>query len=66
MDSTATPTLIPVREAAELAGVSKFHIYRLIQRGTIDAIRVGDGVGPIRVDRERFLAWLFSDEPEED
>jgi excisionase family DNA binding protein len=65
MDPTATPTLIPVTEAAKIAGVSKFHIYRLINAGTVDAVRVGDGGGPIRVDRERFLAWLFS-EPEED
>lgn len=56
--------LIPVSEAARLAGVSYVHVWRLIQRGEVEAVRVGEGHGPLRVDRERFLAWLH-DEPKE-
>lgn len=58
---TANPTLIPVREAARLAGVSRVHIYRLINRGVVRAVRVGDERGPLRVDREAFLAWLYAE-----
>jgi excisionase family DNA binding protein len=43
---------------AELAAVSKTHIWRLVQRGEIDAVRVGDD-GPIRIPEEQFLRWLY-------
>jgi excisionase family DNA binding protein len=56
------PPLISVREAAELAGVSRWHVWRLVQRGEVGAIRVGNGHGPIRIDRQAFLAWLLSDD----
>jgi hypothetical protein len=32
----------------------------LIQRGEVEAFRVGEN-GPIRVDRERFVEWLFGE-----
>jgi excisionase family DNA binding protein len=54
------PRLISIRLAAELANVSRVHVWRLIQRGEIEAIRVGEN-GPLRVDRERFLGWLYDD-----
>jgi excisionase family DNA binding protein len=56
------PTLIPIREAARLAGVSYVTIWRLVHRGEFEAVRVGDGHGPLRVDRERFLEWLHGEE----
>jgi excisionase family DNA binding protein len=59
MATMETPVLISVREAAEIANVSRVHVWRLIQRGEIPAVRVGEGHGPIRVDREAFLTWLF-------
>ena len=52
------PRLISIRQAAELAGVSKTHIWRLVQRGEVDAVRVGDD-GPIRIPAEIFLRWLY-------
>lgn len=55
------PELIKLGEAAKLAGVSYPHIWRLVQRGEVGAVRVGDGHGPLRVDREAFLAWLHGD-----
>jgi excisionase family DNA binding protein len=61
MGNTVTPTLIRVSEAARLAGVSRQHVYRLIDRGAIEAVRVGDNSGPIRVAREPFLHWLYAD-----
>jgi excisionase family DNA binding protein len=54
------PTLITVREAAELANVSRTHLWRLVQRGEVEAVRVGD-TGPIRIDRAKFTEWLFGD-----
>jgi excisionase family DNA binding protein len=58
------PELIKVSEAAKLAGVSYPHIWRLIQRGEVEAVRVGNEHGPLRVDRQAFLEWLHGD-PEE-
>jgi excisionase family DNA binding protein len=56
---------ISVREAAELAGVSYVHIGLLIKRGEIDAVRVGNLSGPLRIDRRdlraaegRRVSWL--------
>jgi excisionase family DNA binding protein len=55
---TTVPSLLTCREAAALARVSRVHVWRLIQRGEVPAIRVGED-GPIRVEREPFLEWLF-------
>lgn len=54
----SVPKLISVRQAAELASVSRTHIWRLVQRGEVDAVRVGKD-GPLRIDAEKFLAWLY-------
>jgi excisionase family DNA binding protein len=62
METAATTTLIRVSTAAHLAGVSRAHLYRLIERGEVPAIRVGEH-GPIRVDREPFLEWLYGGQP---
>jgi excisionase family DNA binding protein len=53
------PDLIPVKEAARLANVARPTVYRAIARGELPAIRVGELAGPLRVDREAFLAWLY-------
>ncbi len=52
------PRLISIRQAAELANVSRTHLWRLVQRGEVDAVRVGDD-GPIRIPAETFLRWLY-------
>ena len=54
-------SLIGVREAAQLASVSRAHVYRLIERREVEAYRVGSA-GPIRVDRDAFVRWLYSGE----
>ena len=57
--SQEAPVLVSIRDAARLAGVSYVRVWRLIQRGEVEAVRVGNGSGPLRVDRERFLEWLY-------
>ena len=59
----SAPRLISIRQAAELANVSRTHIWRLVRRGTIDAVRVGDETGPIRVPLDLFVEWLYRDAP---
>jgi len=61
-----TPNLVSVADAAKLARVSRDHIYDLIHRGTIEAVRVGDGTGPLRINRDKFLAWLYGPADEGD
>jgi excisionase family DNA binding protein len=51
--------LISVRTAALLASCSRDHIYDLINRGDLEAYRVGNSTGPIRLVRDEFTAWLF-------
>lgn len=62
MPQAADPpaTLIPVSEAAKIAGVSYVHIGRRIRSGEVEAVRVGDH-GPIRIDRLWFNQWLYGE-----
>jgi excisionase family DNA binding protein len=64
METTKDPTLIPIREAAKLAGVSYVTIWRLVHRGEIEAVRVGEGHGPLRIPVDEFRAWLYGDPKE--
>jgi excisionase family DNA binding protein len=57
----AATSLMTVAEAAKLANVAPVTVYRRIHAGQIEAIRVGDGRGPIRIPREPFERWLFGD-----
>ena len=61
---TFAPALISVAEAAKLASVNKITIYRRIHAGQIEAVRVGEGRGPIRVLRGPFMSWLYDGEAE--
>jgi excisionase family DNA binding protein len=54
--------LLTVAEAAALARCSKPHLWRLIRDGEIEAFRIGEGHGPIRIPRAEFLHWLYGDE----
>jgi excisionase family DNA binding protein len=49
--------LLSCREAAALAHVSRVHVWRLVQRGEVEAIRVGEN-GPIRIKAEPFRRML--------
>ncbi len=40
-------------------------MWRLVRRGEVPAVRVGEGHGPYRVEREAFLSWLY-DEPQQE
>jgi len=60
------PPLLTVAEAARLARVSRVHLWRLVQRGEVEAIRVGTSSGsPIRVPTTAFLRWLYDTQPPE-
>jgi excisionase family DNA binding protein len=60
--ATPAPDLISVRQAAELANVAPVTIYRAIHRGEVEAVRVGEQAGPLRINRARFLEWLHGPE----
>jgi excisionase family DNA binding protein len=64
MDTRERTELISVREAARIAGVSYQTVWRLVGRGEVEAVRVGNGHGPLRIPRREFLTWLYG-EPEE-
>lgn len=55
------PELMTVKEAARAANVAPLTIYRRIHAGQIEALRVGEGSGPIRVPRGPFMRWLYGD-----
>jgi excisionase family DNA binding protein len=64
MDTQERTELISVREAAQIAGVSYQTIWRLVGRGEVVAVRVGNDHGPLRIPRQEFMDWLYG-EPEE-
>jgi len=53
-----TPELLTVGEAAERLRVSRPTMYRLIRAGVVPALRIGDGVGPIRIPVAELDSWL--------
>jgi excisionase family DNA binding protein len=61
----AAPPLT-VAEAARIARVSRSWMWKLIRRGDVEAIRVGETSGPLRVPMTEFLRWLYGSQlPEE-
>ncbi len=58
------PPLMTVAEAARVARVSQTYVRKLIARGTIGAVRVGDReAGPLRIPTGSFERWLFGGPP---
>jgi excisionase family DNA binding protein len=56
-ETLATPLLTPA-EAAQRCRVSRAHIYRLIAREDVPAVRVGER-GPLRIAAPELEQWLF-------
>lgn len=54
--TTPEKLLLRVREAAELLGVSRSHLYELIQAGRVPVVRLGASVRVPRVWLERLVA----------
>jgi len=50
---------LTVGETARRLNVSPATIYRRVHEGQIPAIRVGQDIGPIRIDRDELEAWLY-------
>ena len=50
--------LLTVQETAALLRQSERSIRRKIHTGRIQAIRLGDGFGPLRIPREQLEEWL--------
>jgi excisionase family DNA binding protein len=58
METTEAPALVSVAEAAKIVHVSRAHMWRLVDKRAIPAFRLGEGHGPLRVDRDGLLRWL--------
>ena len=58
METVEAPALVSVAEAAKLVHVSRAHMWRLVDKRAIPAFRLGEGHGPLRVDRDGLLRWL--------
>jgi excisionase family DNA binding protein len=54
-----TRPLLSVRQVAEWLGVSEKQVRRLIDRGAIPAVRLGDKGSAIRVDPDELEQWLY-------
>ena len=57
---TNAPALITKVEAARILGVSRFTVIRLVQRGALREVRLGDGMNP-RLVREEVVALARGD-----
>ena len=59
MRESRDSNLLSVAQAAKRLNVSKPTIYRRIQEGDLPALRVGSGIGPIRIDADELERWLY-------
>jgi excisionase family DNA binding protein len=50
--------LLTVREAAAAVRVNPATIYRAIETGRLQALRVGGGLGPLRIEQEALTDYL--------
>jgi excisionase family DNA binding protein len=57
-------TLLTTREVADVLRVSERTVRRKVAAGEIPALRLGAGVGPLRVDRGELEQWLYADPKE--
>lgn len=64
MQEAAEAQLISIREAAALAGVSYLTVWRATRRGDVPVYRIGNEIGPLRLDKHEFLEWIYG-EPKE-
>lgn len=46
---------LSVDEAAELSGIGRDHLYRLVHRADFPMVHIG---GRIHIHRQRFIEWL--------
>jgi hypothetical protein len=58
METVEAPALVSIAEAAKIAHVSKAHMWRLINARAVPGYRLGEGHGPLRVDREGLTRWI--------
>jgi hypothetical protein len=58
VETVEAPALVSIKEAAQLAHVSRAHMWRLVDKRAVPAFRLGEGHGPLRVDRDGLLRWL--------
>ena len=56
--------LLTVSEVAARLRLSKPSVYRKIAAGDIPALRLGNGVGPLRIPEDELEAWLYGPEPQ--
>ena len=56
-------TLLTVADAAKRLNVSRPTIYRRISEGSLPALRIGPGTGPLRIDPVELECWLYGWEP---
>jgi excisionase family DNA binding protein len=52
--------LLTVAQVARRLNVSKPTVYRRIYEGRLPALRIGEDVGPLRVDEAELKRWLYS------
>jgi excisionase family DNA binding protein len=57
-----TPLLLPVREVAQLLGLSERSVMRLEKRGELQAVRIGTRVLYPRIAVEQFVERLSGDD----
>ena len=52
--------LLSVAQVARRLNVSKPTVYRRIWEGQLPALRIGEPVGPLRIDEAELERWLYS------
>jgi excisionase family DNA binding protein len=60
MQEARESNLLSVAQVARRLNVSRPTVYRRIWEGQLPALRIGENVGPLRVDEAELEAWLYS------
>ena len=47
------------REVARTLNVSTATVYRRISEGSLPAVRIGEGTGPLRIDERELEEWVY-------
>ena len=58
--TTTQTQLLKVTEVARRLNCSRAHVYTLIERREIPALRLGSETGPLRVPADELERWLYS------
>ena len=60
MNRNERTQLLKITEAARRMACSRSHVYKLVERGELPALRLGNQGGPLRIPADELERWLYA------